>query len=52
MNTTAITVETTLRPDGVALQLDKQVALPPRRVTVTVQPARATSGPTRRSIKA
>jgi hypothetical protein len=46
MTTTTITVEATLQPDGVTLQLDKKVALPPGRVTVTVQPTGARSGPT------
>src|SRR5438093_228306 len=37
MTTTTITVEATLQPDGVTLQLEKQLSLPPGRVTVTVQ---------------
>ena len=46
MNPTTITVEATLQPDGVTLQLDEKVALPPGRVTVTVRPTQAQSGPT------
>src|SRR4051812_22811324 len=46
MNTTAITVEGTLQPDGVTLQLEKRLALPPGRVTVTVQTQGAKTGPT------
>jgi hypothetical protein len=47
MNTTIITVEATLQPDGLTLQLEKKVDLPPGRVTVTVQPTGAqTGGPT------
>ncbi len=44
--TTPITVAGTLQPDGVTLHLDKQLALPPGRVTVTVQPTGPDSGPT------
>jgi hypothetical protein len=41
-----ITVEATLQPDGLTLRLEKKLTLPPGRVTVTVQPSGATSGPT------
>jgi hypothetical protein len=46
MTAPAITVEATLQEDGVTLQLDKKLALPPGRVTVTLQPSGARSGPT------
>jgi hypothetical protein len=46
MNTTAITVEATLQPDGLTLQLEKKLTLPPGRVTVTVQPTTPRIGPT------
>jgi hypothetical protein len=46
MTTTPITIEATLQPDGVTLRLDKKVALPPGRVTLTVQPSEPRSGPT------
>ena len=46
MTTTTITVEATLQPDGVTLQLEQKLALPPGRVTVTVQPTVAKTGPT------
>lgn len=49
MTTSTITVEGTLQADGVTLQLEKKVALPPGRVTVTVQaapPVQAGAGPT------
>src|SRR5437868_2285811 len=46
MATTAITVEATLQPDGLTLQLDHKIALPPGRVTVTVQLAGTRAGPT------
>ena len=46
MTTTTITVGATLRPDGVTLQLEKKLSLPPGRVTVTVQAAPPVSGPT------
>jgi hypothetical protein len=48
MTTDTITVEGTLQADGVTLRLEKKVALPPGRVTVTVQPAAAKAGPARR----
>jgi hypothetical protein len=46
MTTTPITVEATLQPDGVTLQMDKSLGLPPGRVLVTVQPAGPRSGAT------
>ena len=46
MTTTTITVEATLQPDGVTLHLEKKLALPPGRVTLTVQPTEQRSGPT------
>jgi hypothetical protein len=46
MNPTTITIEATLQPDGVTLQLDEKVALPPGRVTLTVRPTGVRSGPT------
>ena len=46
MTTTTITLEATLQADGVTLQLEKKLALPPGRVTVTVQPTGPVFGPT------
>jgi hypothetical protein len=46
MTPTTITLEATLQPDGVTLQLQKKVDLPPGRVTVTVQPTGRKPGPT------
>src|SRR5438270_8593429 len=46
MAATRITVEATLHPDGVTLQLKKKLALPPGRVLVTVQPTGPSPGPT------
>ena len=46
MTTATITVEATLQPDGVTLQLDKKLYLPPGRVTLTVQLTGQGSGPT------
>ena len=46
MTTPTITVGATLQPDGVTLQLEKKLVLPPGRVVVTVRPAEARSGPT------
>ena len=46
MKPMTITVEATLQPDGITLQLEKKLALPPGRVTVTVQPTGPKSGPT------
>ena len=40
MSTDTITVAATLHPDGVTLQLEEKLALPPGRVTVTVQTTR------------
>ena len=45
MTSTPITVEATLHPDGVTLHLEQKLALPPGRVTVTVQPTGPRSGP-------
>jgi hypothetical protein len=42
----SITVNGTLQPDGMTLQLEKKVSLPPGRVTVEVRPANSPSGPT------
>lgn len=44
--TTTITIEATLQPDGVTLQLEEKLSLPPGRVTVTVQSTGQKSGPT------
>ncbi len=46
MNASTITIEATLQPDGLTLQLDKKLALPPGRVTVMVQPTGPEAGPT------
>jgi len=46
MSISAITVEATLASDGMSLQLERKVTLPPGRVTVTVHAATAKSGPT------
>jgi hypothetical protein len=46
MTSIPITVEATLQPDGVTLQLEKKLTLPPGRVTVTVQLTGPRSGPT------
>jgi hypothetical protein len=46
MTTPTITVEATLQPDGVTLQLEKKLTLPPGPVTVTVQASGSRSGPT------
>jgi len=46
MTTSTITVEATLQPDGMTLQLKKKLALPPGQVMVTVQPTSPTPGPT------
>lgn len=46
MTTTPITVDATLQPDGVTLCVEKQLPLPPGRVTVTVRPLTPPSGPT------
>jgi hypothetical protein len=46
MTVTATTIEATLQPDGVTLQLDHKLALPPGRVTITVQLTASKAGPT------
>src|SRR4051794_24074581 len=46
MDSTTITVDATLQPDGMTIQLEKKVSLPPGRVTVTVHPVAAKPGPT------
>jgi hypothetical protein len=46
MTTTTITLEATLQPDGITLQLDKKVALAPGRVIVTMSPSESRTGPT------
>lgn len=46
MSTTTITVDGVLQTDGVTLQLERKIALPPGRVTVTLQPAVPRTGPT------
>ena len=45
MNTSPITVEAVLQPDGLTLSLEKKVTLPPGRVMVTVQQTGARPGP-------
>lgn len=46
MNTTTITIEAMLQPDGVTLHLQQKLALPPGPVRVTVQSTRKVSSPT------
>jgi hypothetical protein len=46
MNASTITIEATLQPDGLTLQLDNKLTLPPGRVTLTVQVVAPGSGPT------
>jgi hypothetical protein len=46
MPTSSVTVQGTLQPDGVTLHLERKLALPPGRVTVTVQPTAPARGPT------
>jgi hypothetical protein len=46
MTTTTITAEATLQPDGLTLQLEKKLPLPPGRVLLTVQPTGPKTGPT------
>jgi hypothetical protein len=46
MATTTINVEATLQQDGVTINLERKLALPPGRVTMTVQPREPRSGPT------
>ena len=45
MTTSAITVAGTLHADGLTLELAEKLALPPGRVTVTLQSAAAAAGP-------
>lgn len=45
MTATAMTLEAMLQPDGVTLQLKYKLALPPGRVTVTVQATEPKEGP-------
>jgi hypothetical protein len=40
------TIEGTLQPDGITVQLDRKAPLPPGRVTVEVRPAAPAAGPT------
>src|ERR1700758_662766 len=46
MTPTTITIEAVLQPDGMTLQLQKKLPLPPGRLMVTVQPAGCKAGPT------
>jgi len=46
MTASTITVGATLQPDGVTLQLENKIALPPGRVMVTVEPTGLRAGPT------
>lgn len=46
MSIAIITIEATLLPDGQTLHLEKKLALPPGRVTISVQTAETKSGPT------
>jgi hypothetical protein len=46
MTGATITVEATLQPDGMTLQLKEKLALPPGQVMVTVQPTVSAHGPT------
>ncbi|HWG44759.1 MAG TPA: hypothetical protein VN688_18435 [Gemmataceae bacterium] len=46
MNASPIIIEATLQPDGLTLQLDNKLTLPPGRVTLTVRPAGPKPGPT------
>jgi hypothetical protein len=46
MTVSPITVEATLQPDGMTLRLEQKLALPPGRVTLTVQSTVASAGPT------
>ena len=46
MTTPTTIVEATLQPDGMTLHLATKLALPPGRVTVTVQPTGPATGPT------
>lgn len=42
----SITVNGTLQPDGITVQLEKKIALPPGRVTVELRPTVPQVGPT------
>jgi hypothetical protein len=46
MTHATITVQGTLQADGVTLQLEKKLPLPPGRVTVTIQPGSPGTGAT------
>src|SRR5437879_1114459 len=46
MTSSTITTEAILQPDGLTLHLQSKLALPPGRVTLTVQPCSAKVGPT------
>jgi hypothetical protein len=46
MTTNIITVDATLNADGMTLQLEKKISLPPGRVMVTVQSTGPRPGPT------
>jgi hypothetical protein len=46
MATPPITLEATLHADGMTVRLDEKVAVPPGRVTVTVQRLTPRAGPT------
>ena len=46
MSTTSVIVKGTLQADGLTLRLEKKLAIPPERVTITVQPASTRNGPT------
>jgi hypothetical protein len=46
MTTPSITVQATLQPDGMTLHLEEKLALPPGKVTLTVQPTELQTGPT------
>jgi hypothetical protein len=45
MNPASITLPATLQADGVTLQLDERIPLPPGRVTVTVEASGRKQGP-------
>ena len=46
MGLSTINVPATLQADGVTLRLEVKLTLPPGRVTVSIQPAELSSGPT------
>lgn len=46
MSLSAMNVSATLQPDGMTLRLEEKLALPPGRVSVTVQPEGPRNGPT------